>query len=94
MAKSKLTREEHNAAAMLLGMWYDHNDHTYNHDVDNEGRIYNPDTMGVWTLDGYLAGSDTDSSIMFGRRKAVDEGKIGCADGPFKIDPGVVFRDK
>lgn len=29
-----MTREEHEARAMLMGMWYDDTDHTYNRDND------------------------------------------------------------
>lgn len=75
--KSSLTRAEHNAAAMLMGKSYDWRDHTY---CDKEP-----------TQDDVMLDADTFEVVPWGkgnlrvRRQRVQNGEIGCADGPFKF---------
>jgi len=80
MAKSKHTRLELNAMGMLLGMWYDHRDHTFNYQP-NAGvmpvTVRDADTMKEWSYEHFL------NVVLDKRTKAVMDGKIGCADGPF-----------
>lgn len=75
--KSKLTRAELSAQAMLLDAWYDAYDHTFN--PNDRKIIINPDGLGVWDRLAYLG------QIFQPRRKRVEAGEIGAADGPFHV---------
>lgn len=75
--KSNFTREQLNAQALLLGMWYDHRDHSFND--DKNGRIYDADTMAWETGEHWVSRPDWEQ-----RMKQVADDKLGAADGPFK----------
>jgi hypothetical protein len=80
MGKSKHTRLELNAMGMLLGMWYDHRDHTFNYQPDPSlvpVTVRDADTMKEWDYSYFC------DVVLDKRTKAVMDGEIGCADGPF-----------
>lgn len=83
MTKSSFTREQLNAQALLLGMWYDHRDHSFNKDHPSSTTIFSEcwdaDTMDSWPYSQWVS-----EGIMDKRCKAVKLGTLGAADGPFE----------
>lgn len=87
--KSTKTRAEFNTMAMLLGGFYDHEDHTLCDAPD--GTIRDADTLE------FLCGGNVEEYINDGSRfngtnpwdiriDLVKRGVIGCADGPFNYE--------
>lgn len=65
---TRLTKEEHIARAMLMGMIYDPNDHTYS-DLNSTGE---PAFFGENLSDMYALDADTLEKIMYEDCKARD----------------------
>lgn len=73
--------DQHHAEALLLGLWYDVNDHTYNGD----GRLYDADTMEPLAdarLDALAQSSEAleRSQISAKRDALVKAGQLGFRD--------------
>lgn len=88
--KSTKTRAEFNTMAMLLGGFYDHEDHTLCCSTNNDN-IYDADTMEL-VCDGNMQEYMHGGSRFNGtnpwqiRKRLVERGVIGCADGPFNYE--------
>lgn len=75
MAKSKFTREQLVAQAMLMGAHYDWRDHTFN-DVEGQ-KVWDADTLEVFELWSYALDNN---GGMETRAAAVKAGTLGAAD--------------
>jgi hypothetical protein len=76
MAKSDRTIEEFEATAMLLGMWYDSLDHTFNKNYEGDvmaSQFYDADTME----EIYLTHLGRDNAH---RKQLVKDKHIGAKD--------------
>lgn len=77
------TKEEYEAAAMLLGMWYDASDHTFNEDDAAYGNWKS--SIDADTLELVYSNHEGEDDVegISERRQRVRDGKLGL--GPAKL---------